>query len=151
MIALIQRVSEASVHVAQEQVAVIGRGLLVLLGVEKGDQEAQAQKLAERVLNYRIFEDQDGKMNLNVQNVSGEVLVVSQFTLAADTRKGRRPSFSSAAEPLLGEQLYQRYIEHVRHSLGRVQNGQFGANMQVSLVNDGPVTFLLQESPLKSS
>jgi D-aminoacyl-tRNA deacylase len=147
MIALIQRVSQASVSVEASAVANIAVGLLVLLGVEKGDQVAQAQKLAERVVNYRVFEDQDGKMNLSVQDIGGEVLVVSQFTLAADTRKGRRPSFSSAAEPALGESLYNSYVERVRELLGAVQCGRFGANMQVALVNDGPVTFILQEAP----
>lgn len=147
MIALIQRVSQASVSVEASAVASIAAGLLVLLGVEKGDQAAQARKLAERVVNYRVFEDADGKMNLSVQDIGGEVLVVSQFTLAADTRKGRRPSFSSAAPPELGESLYNSYIARVRELLGAVQCGRFGANMQVALVNDGPVTFILQEAP----
>jgi len=147
VIALIQRVSQASVSVAGEPVAAIGAGLLVLLGVEKGDQTAQAQKLADRVINYRLFEDPAGKMNLSLQDIAGEMLVVSQFTLAADTRKGRRPSFSSAAEPQLGEQLYKYYVDHTLRTLPTVQTGQFGANMQVALVNDGPVTFILQETP----
>lgn len=146
MIALIQRVREASVSVDDETVGRIGQGLLVFLGVEKGDHLEQASKLAERVINYRVFEDSDGKMNLSVKDVGGQILVVSQFTLAADTRKGRRPSFSSAAEPALGESLYQAYLYASRKLLGEVASGRFGANMQVSLVNDGPVTFILQES-----
>lgn len=147
MIALIQRVREASVTIAGEQVAAIKAGLLVLLGVEKGDDEPQARKLVERVLNYRIFEDRAGKMNLSVKDTNGQVLVVSQFTLAADTRRGRRPSFSSAADPVLGERLYRFYLENMRESLAQVQSGRFGADMQVALINDGPVTFMLTEPP----
>jgi len=145
VIALIQRVREASVSVEGETIATIGQGLLVLLGVEKGDDLAKAQKLAERVSNYRVFEDSDGKMNLSVKDIGAQILVVSQFTLAADTRKGRRPSFSSAAEPALGESLYLAYVEATREQMGEVPCGRFGANMQVSLVNDGPVTFIMQE------
>jgi len=149
MIALIQRVSQAAVTVDAQTVSSIGAGLLVLLGVQKGDNEALAEKLAQRILNYRVFADADGKMNLDVQQINGEVLVVSQFTLVADTRKGRRPSFSSAAEPAVGEALYQHFVRTVQESLGAVKCGRFGADMQVSLVNDGPVTFSLQESPLE--
>lgn len=145
MIALLQRVSSASVTIGGEKVASIGAGLLVLLGVEKADQTQHAQKLANRLLNYRVFEDQDGKMNLSVLDCGGELLVVSQFTLVADTRKGRRPSFSSAAPPALGESLYLAFLDNLRQAGGRVQSGQFGANMQVGLVNDGPVTFILEQ------
>lgn len=145
MIALIQRVREASVSVEGETIATIEQGLLVLLGVEKGDDLAKAQKLAERVSNYRVFEDSDGKMNLSVKDIGGQILVVSQFTLAADTRKGRRPSFSSAAEPAVGESLYLAYVDATRELLGEAPCGRFGANMQVSLINDGPVTFIMQE------
>ena len=145
MIALIQRVREASVNIEGETVAAIAQGLLVLLGVQKGDQRQQAEKLAERVVNYRVFEDGAGKMNLSVKEIGGQILVVSQFTLVADTNKGRRPSFSSAAEPSLGKSLYQVFLDSTRTLMGEVQSGRFGADMQVSLINDGPVTFLLQE------
>ena len=141
---LLQRVSEASVTVASETVGEIGSGLLIFLGVEKGDDKAAAEKLVERCLNYRIFEDEVGKMNASLQDSQGEVLVVSQFTLAADTRKGRRPSFSPAADPELGCELYLHFIKCLRSRGVEAQTGQFGADMKVRLCNDGPATFLLE-------
>ena len=144
MKALIQRVSSASVTVDQHLVGAINTGLLVLLGVEKDDSEQQLKKLAEKVLKYRVFSDENRKMNLNVQQAGGALLVVSQFTLAADTNSGLRPSFSTAAHPELALQLYQDFVAYCR-SLGvEVATGQFGADMQVALVNNGPVTFLLE-------
>lgn len=142
MIALIQRVTQAAVSVQGETVGQIGKGLLVLLGVEKGDDYAKADKLAEKVLNYRIFSDEQGKMNLNVQQAGGALLVVSQFTLAADTQKGLRPSFSKGAEPALANELYQYFSQKCAEKI-QVENGRFAADMQVSLINDGPVTFWL--------
>lgn len=144
MKALLQRVTKASVKVGRSNVGAIGPGLLVFLGVDQEDTRENVDSLAEKTLNYRIFPDGDGKMNLNVQEAGGEVLVVSQFTLSADTRKGLRPSFSSAAPPLQAEMLYLAYAEAIRDKLGKVQTGQFGADMKVSLINDGPVTFLLE-------
>ncbi|MDR9826361.1 D-aminoacyl-tRNA deacylase [Vibrio sp. FNV 38] len=143
MIALIQRVSEAAVKVEGEVVGEIGQGLLVLLGVERDDDEAKAKRLMERVTTYRVFEDQDGKMNLNVQQIGGEVLVVSQFTLPADTKKGTRAGFSRGAHPADAERLYDYFSEQCEQVLP-TQRGRFAADMKVSLVNDGPVTFWLQ-------
>ena len=144
MIALIQRVSEASVTVEGEITGAIGNGLLVLLGVEKGDDEAKAQKLRDKVQGYRIFSDADDKMNLNVQQANGSVLVVSQFTLAADTKKGMRPGFSAGAAPVEAERLYQYFVEQCKAQPIATETGIFGADMKVALVNDGPVTFWLQ-------
>jgi len=145
MIALIQRVQRASVSVEQEVTGEIGTGLLVLLGVEKGDDSAHAERLAERVLGYRIFSDEQGKMNLSIRQAGGSVLVVSQFTLAADTQKGgMRPSFSGGAEPAEAERLYEYFSDCCRQQGITTANGRFAADMQVSLVNDGPVTFWLQ-------
>ncbi|AUX95286.1 D-aminoacyl-tRNA deacylase [Mixta gaviniae] len=144
MIALIQRVRRASVTVADETVGEIGAGLLVLLGVERDDDEQKAQRLCERVLGYRIFSDENGKMNLNVQQAGGSLLVVSQFTLAADTQKGMRPSFSRGAAPQEAERLYHDFSDRCRQQGITVENGRFAADMQVALVNDGPVTFWLQ-------
>ncbi len=144
MIGLIQRVSEAGVVVEGEVVARIGRGLLVLLGVEKHDNEATAQRLLERILTYRVFPDADGKMNLSLADIGGELLLVPQFTLAADTCKGTRPSFSSAAAPELGAALFAGFVKMAQERHGKVATGVFGADMKVSLVNDGPVTFWLQ-------
>ncbi|MDZ7276811.1 D-aminoacyl-tRNA deacylase [Pantoea eucrina] len=144
MIALIQRVRRASVSVEDETVGEIGAGLLILLGVEKGDDEQKSQRLAERVLGYRIFGDENDKMNLNVQQAGGSVLVVSQFTLAADTQKGLRPSFSGGAEPAEAHRLYEDFSARCRALGVPTANGRFAANMQVSLINDGPVTFWLQ-------
>lgn len=144
MKALIQRVSRASVAIDGVTVGAIDRGLLVLLGVEKGDDAAKAARLAERVLAYRVFPDPEGKMNRSVTDIDGGVLVVSQFTLAADTTGGNRPSFTPAAAPDPGCSLYEQFVGVVRARRGRVETGRFGADMQVELVNDGPVTFLLQ-------
>ncbi|HHF3060956.1 TPA: D-aminoacyl-tRNA deacylase [Vibrio diabolicus] len=143
MIALIQRVSEAAVHVDGEVVGEIDRGLLVLLGVEKDDDEAKAKRLMERVTTYRVFEDDEGKMNLNVKQVEGKVLVVSQFTLPADTKKGTRAGFSRGAHPADAERLYD-YFSDLCEQVLPTQRGHFAADMKVSLVNDGPVTFWLQ-------
>ena len=144
MKALLQRVSSASVTVSGETVGAIENGLLVLLGVENQDTPQKAERLAERVANYRIFPDQEGKMNLNVQQVQGSVLVVSQFTLLADTRKGNRPSFSKAGDPELGKQLYEHFSAKIAQMQVPVANGQYAADMQVSLVNEGPTTFWLE-------
>ena len=143
MIGLIQRVTEADVVVDGETVGAIGKGMLILLGVERDDTEEKAKRLAERIANYRIFADSEGKMNLNVQQIEGELLVVSQFTLVADTRKGNRPGFSQGASPELGERLYHFFIEQCRQKGIKTETGRFGADMQVSLTNDGPVTFNL--------
>jgi D-tyrosyl-tRNA(Tyr) deacylase len=144
MIALIQRVTHASVVVDEKTVGQIGPGLLVLLGVEKDDDEQKAKRLCEKVLGYRIFSDEQGKMNLNVQQAGRSLLVVSQFTLAADTKKGMRPSFSGGAEPTKADQLYQYFVEQSRAQGIVTETGEFAADMQVSLTNDGPVTFWLQ-------
>lgn len=143
MIALIQRVICADVVVEGQTVGAIGHGLLVLLGVEKDDTPEKADRLCERVLGYRIFSDEQGKMNLNVQQAGGSVLVVSQFTLVADTQKGMRPSFSRGATPQDAERLYDYFSQRCRFRVP-TENGVFAADMQVSLVNDGPVTFSLQ-------
>jgi D-tyrosyl-tRNA(Tyr) deacylase len=144
MIALLQRVSSASVRVENETVGEIGPGLLVLLGVESEDNEQKAERLAQRVVNYRIFPDEEGMMNLNVQQTSGSVLVVSQFTLLADTRKGNRPSFSKAGDPALGKTLYEHFSQKIESHGVTIANGKYAADMQVSLVNEGPTTFWLQ-------
>ncbi len=144
MIGLLQRVSEASVAVDGATVASIGRGLLVLVGVERDDGEPEVRRLAERLLAYRVFPDSGGRMNLSVRDIGGEVLLVPQFTLAADTRKGNRPGFSRAADPERGEALFGALaveFERLGTTPGR---GRFGANMQVNLINDGPVTIWLQ-------
>ena len=151
MLALIQRVAQAQVIVHGERVGAIGHGLLVFLGVERADDNAAAERLLKKVLAYRVFGDSDGKMNLSVQDVKGGLLIVSQFTLAADTTKGLRPSFSSAKSPAEAEQLYEYFLGEARKAHGEVASGRFGADMQVSLVNDGPVTFWLQASPQKKS
>ncbi len=143
MIALIQRVSEAAVKVDGDIVGEIDTGLLVLLGVEKDDDEAKAKRLMERVTTYRVFEDEEGKMNLNVQQVNGKVLVVSQFTLPADTKKGTRAGFSRGAHPADAERLYDYFSDLCKNVLP-TERGRFAADMKVSLVNDGPVTFWLQ-------
>lgn len=144
MIALIQRVTHASVRVGDEVTGEIGPGLLVLLGVEKDDDEQKANRLYERVLGYRIFSDEQGKMNLNVQQAGGSVLVVSQFTLPADTEKGLRPSFSRGAPPEQAQALYDYFVSRCRAAGMTTETGRFAADMQVSLTNDGPVTFWLQ-------
>ncbi len=141
---LIQRVGEASVKVSGETVGSINQGILLLLGVEKTDDRAKADKLLHRITNYRIFEDEQGKMNRSLLDIQGELLVVSQFTLVADTQKGMRPSFSSGAPPELGNQLYQYFLEQAKQRVPAVASGVFGVDMKVSLINDGPVTFLLE-------
>ncbi|WP_071914000.1 D-aminoacyl-tRNA deacylase [Aeromonas sp. SCS5] len=144
MIALIQRVSEASVTVEGEVTGAIGQGLLVLLGVEQGDDEAKADKLLHKVSGYRVFSDENGKMNLNVSQIGGRLLVVSQFTLAADTKSGMRPSFSCGAHPSEAERLYDYFVAKAAASGIPTETGRFAADMKVALVNDGPVTFWLQ-------
>lgn len=144
MLALLQRVSSASVAVDGGEVGRIDRGLLVFLGVQRGDDRARCEKLASKVVNYRVFADEEGRMNRCVGDIGGGVLVVSQFTLAADTRKGLRPSFTPAAVPAEAEVLYDYFTACVRRDIGLVATGRFGANMQVALCNDGPVTFLLE-------
>jgi D-tyrosyl-tRNA(Tyr) deacylase len=147
MIALIQRVSEAAVHVEGECVGAIGAGLLALVAIEPGDDEARAQRMAERLLGYRVFGDAEGKMNRSLTDIGGDLLLVSQFTLAADTAKGMRPSFTSAASPEDGRRWFERLLAVCRErhqSVGRVETGRFGAHMQVRLVNDGPVTIRLK-------
>ena len=143
MIALIQRVKQASVSVDNQIIGQIDQGLLVLLGIEQGDNEQKAIRLREKVLGYRIFSDDDGKMNLNVQQINGKLLVVSQFTLAADTQKGMRPSFTKGASPDMANELYQFFVKQCQQHI-ETQTGQFAADMQVALINDGPVTFWLQ-------
>jgi len=140
---LIQRVTHAKVEVSGECVGAIGKGILLLLGVEKLDDESTADKLLHKVSNYRIFTDDAGKMNLSLKDIEGELLVVSQFTLAADTKKGMRPSFSSAGTPAQAEALYDYFVAQAKAEGIQVQTGQFAADMQVSLCNDGPVTFSL--------
>jgi D-tyrosyl-tRNA(Tyr) deacylase len=144
VIGLLQRVSRAAVVVDHECVGAIERGLLVLIGVEPGDSEREADRLLERLLGYRVFADPAGKMNLSVRDIAGGVLLVPQFTLAADTSKGMRPSFSSAATPEEGCRLFGYVVEAARRHHAPVASGRFGADMQVSLTNDGPVTFWLQ-------
>jgi D-tyrosyl-tRNA(Tyr) deacylase len=144
MIGLLQRVTEASVTVDGARVAGIGRGLLVLVAVTRNDTEAEAGRLAERILSYRVFPDGRDRMNLGLLELDFELLLVPQFTLAADTRKGRRPSFSQAAGAEAGSALFELLVEQCRKRLRRVENGIFGARMAVALVNDGPVTFWLE-------
>jgi D-tyrosyl-tRNA(Tyr) deacylase len=144
MIALIQRVSTAHVDVDGETVGAIGPGLLALVGVQPGDGETQAQRLLERVLGYRVFADAAGRMNRSLADTGGGLLLVSQFTLAADTRSGRRPSFTTAAPPEQGRRWFDRLVELARAAHPGVETGRFGAHMQVHLVNDGPVTFWLE-------
>lgn len=144
MKALIQRVRQARVEVADEVVGSIDQGLLVLVGVEREDDRARADKLLHKLLRYRVFSDENGKMNRSLSDVSGGLLLVSQFTLAADTGSGLRPSFSTAAPPALGEELYDYLVVQARLQHANVACGRFGADMQVYLQNDGPVTFLLE-------
>ena len=144
MIALIQRVSQAAVHVDGEQVGAIGPGLLALVAVQPGDDAARIERMAERLLAYRVFADDSGRMNRSLRDTGGGLLLVSQFTLAADTRSGLRPSFSSAASPEQAEAGFQALVEACRNRHPGVETGRFRAHMQVSLVNDGPVTFLLE-------
>ena len=142
---LLQRVSQASVSIDGQEVGRIGRGILALVGFERDDTEARVSKLTERMLNYRLFADADGKTNLSVRDISGGVVLVSQFTLAADTGRGLRPGFSLAAPPALAESLYERMLAQLSGETSvQVSSGRFAADMQVSLINDGPVTFLLE-------
>ena len=143
MITLLQRVSEARVEVEREVIGQIEQGLLVLVGVQAEDDLAGLQRQLERLLNYRVFADADGKMNLSRRDIQGGLLLVPQFTLAANTRKGRRPSFASAASPEQGAAIFDAMVSAARASYARVAAGRFGADMQVHLVNDGPVTFIL--------
>ncbi|HHH42599.1 MAG TPA: D-tyrosyl-tRNA(Tyr) deacylase [Gammaproteobacteria bacterium] len=147
MIALLQRVTTAWVDVDGERIAAIERGLVVLLGVERGDGQTQADRLLERLLAYRVFADREGRMNLGLVETGGGLLLVPQFTLAADTRTGRRPSFTPAAEPEQGRFWFDYVVEQAERRHEPVACGRFGADMQVGLVNDGPVTFWLQVSP----
>lgn len=144
MLGLIQRVKRASVVVSDTCVGDIEQGILLLLGIEKTDTQVTADKLIDKILAYRIFADEQNKMNCNLQQIDGGILVVSQFTLAADTQKGLRPSFSSAMPPAEAEQLYHYFVTSIRTKHAKVATGIFAADMQVSLVNDGPVTFMLR-------
>ncbi len=150
MIGLLQRVSNASVQVSDQVIGEIKQGLLVLVGVEKFDTELEADKLAKRLLNYRVFADDIDKMNLSVTDIDGGILLVPQFTLPADTRKGNRPSFTPAASPEKGEQLFNYLVKQIQQMHSPVATGKFGADMKVSLINDGPVTFWLQIAPTKN-
>jgi len=147
MIALLQRVLKAHVEIGGERIAGIGPGLLAMLGVCRDDGEQQADRLLERVLGYRVFPDAEGKMNLNLSRAGGGLLLVPQFTLAADTRSGMRPSFPSAADPEAGRCLFEYFVQRARQLYQPVACGEFGADMQVALVNDGPVTFWLEVIP----
>ncbi|WP_067869357.1 D-aminoacyl-tRNA deacylase [Neptuniibacter marinus] len=144
MKALIQRVSSASVHIDGNSVGQIEQGILLLLGIEKGDTFQAADKLLQKILAYRVFSDKEGKMNLDLQQTEGGLLIVSQFTLVADTKKGLRPGFSAGASPQLGEELYNYFIEQAKRLHPIVETGRFGADMQVHLINNGPVTFWLE-------
>jgi D-tyrosyl-tRNA(Tyr) deacylase len=150
VIALVQRVTTASVAVDGDVIGTISAGILALIGVERGDGEAEVQRLAERVAGYRIFTDTAGKMNLSLKETGGALLAVPQFTLVADTNSGTRPSFSTGASPAEGEKLFRLFLEKSKALLGSVQSGRFGADMKVSLVNDGPVTFWLRVPPRAS-
>lgn len=144
MLGLLQRVTQASVTVNEEITGEIQQGILLLLGIQKNDTEETANKLIDKILTYRIFSDENNKMNCSLQQIGGGILVVSQFTLAADTKKGTRPSFSSAAPPAQAEALYDYFVAQMRNKHPQVATGMFGADMQVSLINDGPVTFMLE-------
>lgn len=141
---LIQRVSHASVMVEGESVGAIEKGILALIGIQKHDTDESLQAMANKLLRYRIFPDEQGKMNLSVSDIGGGILAISQFTLAADTQKGLRPSFSSAAAPDMAEKRYDQFVDRLKQGLDKVETGIFAADMKVSLLNDGPVTFLLE-------
>ena len=145
MIGLIQRVTHANIEVAGDRIAEIDQGILLLLGVEKADTEKNAKELLNKIINFRIFEDENQKMNLSLLNMSGSLLIVPQFTLPADTKKGTRPSFASAAPPELGTKLFEHFVILANQQLPKVATGKFGADMKVTLTNDGPVTFWLQK------
>lgn len=147
MISLLQRVSEASVTVDNLEIGRIGKGLLILLCAEKNDTEKESEILLNKVLGYRVFSDENGKMNLSVSATDGGLLIVPQFTLAADTKSGTRPSFSPAASPETGKKLFDHFVTLAKSKMPDVQTGLFGADMKVSLINDGPVTFWLDTSP----
>ena len=144
MIALIQRVSRASVDISEKEVAAIGAGLMVLLGIQVDDTDKEARKLAQKTVSLRVFDDDNGNMNLDVKSVEGGVLIVPNFTLAADTSRGNRPGFSTAMPPIDAEPLFELFAEETRGLTNGVQTGVFGADMQVSLVNDGPITISLE-------
>ncbi len=145
MIGLIQRVTHANVEVANNRIAEIDQGILLLLGIEKADTEQNAKDLLKKIINFRIFEDKEQKMNLSLLDISGALLIVPQFTLPADTKKGTRPSFASAAPPELGIKLFDYFVVSANEQLQKVEIGKFGADMKVSLTNDGPVTFWIQK------
>ncbi|HEU5468777.1 MAG TPA: D-aminoacyl-tRNA deacylase [Steroidobacteraceae bacterium] len=147
MIGLLQRVDGAAVEADGREIARIGKGLLVLVGVERGDDEAAADRLFDRLASYRVFSDGEGRMNLSVTDTGGGLLLVPQFTLAADTAKGLRPGFSRAADPALAERLFEHLAKRAEKRLPGAQSGRFGAHMRVSLVNDGPVTFWIRVAP----
>lgn len=147
MIALLQRVAEADVHVNGREVARIQRGILALVAVQRGDTEAQADRLLQRLLAYRIFPDDLGRMNLDLRQAAGELLLVPQFTLAADTNSGNRPSFATAAPPQVGKRLFHYLVNSAQRTFAATRSGEFGAHMQVSLINDGPVTFWIEVPP----
>lgn len=144
MIGFLQRVTEAAVDVDGERIAAIGRGLLVLVAVHRDDGPGDVDRLAERLAGYRVFPDEQGRMNRSLQDIHGALLLVPQFTLAADTKKGMRASFTRAAAPEVGQQYFERLVDRCRTLVPTVETGRFGANMQVSLVNDGPVSFWLE-------
>lgn len=144
MIGLLQRVTRASVRVDEALIGEIGTGILVLVGFERQDQAGRLDRFLERLLNYRVFADPEGRMNRSLRDIDGDLLLVPQFTLAADTNSGNRPSFTPAAPPALGQALFDALVERARLAWPQVQTGRFGANMQVELVNDGPVTFSIQ-------
>lgn len=150
MLAVVQRVSSASVRVGEEYEARIGAGMLILLGVAQGDDDADAVWLAEKCASLRIFNDADGKMNLGIEAVGGEALVVSQFTLLGDCERGRRPSFTKAADPAEADRLYMRFVEELRRGDVNVRTGIFAAMMQVSIVNEGPVTLIVDSTSRKA-
>ena len=141
---ILQRVTRASVVIKGERIAAISKGLLVLFGVEKNDDEEKVIFLAEKTLNLRVFPDEKGKMNLSCRDICGEILVVSQFTLASDCSKGRRPGFDNAAPPDVAQFLYQKFVQQISKSRLKIATGQFGVDMQVELINDGPITFTLE-------
>jgi len=144
MLALLQRVTHANVVINGNISAAIEHGILIFLAIEPCDTEKEAQRLGERILGYRIFQDSNDKMNLNVQEINGSILIVPQFTLAADTTKGMRPGFSTAANPALGEKLFNYFVEKMREKYAKIATGKFGANMKINLCNDGPVTMILK-------
>lgn len=144
MIALIQRVSNARVEVEQCTIAQIEQGILALIAIQPGDGLEQAKRLLQRIINYRIFPDKSGKMNLSLRQIDAQLLLVPQFTLAANTNSGNRPSFSTSADPDVSKRLFEQLLVHAKQEYSKVEQGEFGANMQVSLINDGPVTFWLE-------